>query len=313
MNTENSLTPEQITTTFRRHNLANSPSITRITTGFTNEVYVVDDYILKVCVDTSNEPNFEREIFLYQALRGLARIPDPIVADTSKTILSKFYMIYQKIEGNPVGGRWHLLTDSQRREFIEALCQQLRRMDNSPMGEYVHRFGLNPHPVWQEEMVKGLFQGLATIRDKQILSGETLQAIETYIRETAYVLKEQKLGLVFWDVQLNNMLISSDNKLAGLIDFEGISITSIDFRLVIIRIMSERPHLFMSEEMEPYANVEDYKYLMEWYKEFYPALFDFPNLEKRIDLYELGDILHHLPAWPKTKQLHERLAKILGS
>jgi aminoglycoside phosphotransferase (APT) family kinase protein len=195
MNTENSITPEQITATFRTHHLANNPSITRINTGFTNEVYVVDDYILKVCVDTNNEPNFEREIFLYQALRGLAKIPEPIVADTSKIILSKFYMIYRKIEGDPVGRRWHLLNDKQRRELIEDLCQLLRRMDNFPMGEYVHRFGLNPHVVWKEEMVNGLFQALATIREKEILSRATLQAIEKYIHETAYVLKEQKLGL----------------------------------------------------------------------------------------------------------------------
>jgi aminoglycoside phosphotransferase (APT) family kinase protein len=313
MNTENSITPEQISAIFRTHNLANTPSITRITTGFTNEVYVVDDYILKVCVDTHNEPNFEREIFLYQALRGLVKIPEPIVADTSKILLSKFYMIYQKIEGDPVGRRWHLLKDAQRRELVEDLCQQLRRMDDFPMEEYRHRFGLNPHLGWQEVMVSSLFQALATVREKEILSGATLQAIEKYIRENAYVLEEQKLGLVFWDVQLDNMLINSQNKLAALIDFEGVSITSIDFRLVIIRMMAEHPHRFMSEEMEPYARAEDYKALMAWYQEFYPELFDFPDLDKRLDLYELGDILHHLPAWPKTKLSHDRLAKILNS
>ena len=117
---------------------------------------------------------------------------------------------------------------------------------------------------------------------------------------------------MFWDVQLDNMLINNRNRFAALIDFEGVSIASIDYRLSIVRMMSERPHLFMSEEMESYAAVEDYQRLLEWYQEFYPELFDFPDLEKRVDLYELGDVLNHLVDWPTTQQLHDRLATILA-
>ena len=50
--------------------------------------------------------------------------------------------------------------------------------------------------------------------------------------------------------------------------------------------------------MEPFANKADYAHLMEWYKEFYPELFDFPELERRLDLYDIADILHlptHFP------------------
>ncbi len=313
MNTDNSITPEQIAALFRTHHLGNQPSIARITSGFTNEVYAVENYILKVCVNTENEPNFEREVFLYQALHNVARMPEPVVVDTSKSFLNKFYMIYPRIEGEPVGRRWHVLEETQRRELVADLCQQLRRIDNYPRDEYVQRFGLNPHPVWQDEVVNGLFLALAPIREQAILSEATVLAIEKYMAETAHVLAAQKLGLAFWDVQWDNMLIGPDNKLAALIDFEGLSITSIDFRLVIVRVMSERPHLFMSEEWEPYAKPEDYKSLMGWYRAFYPELFDFPDFEKRNDLYEFGDVLNHLPAWPKTKQLHERLARILAS
>lgn len=312
MNSENSLTADRITALFRRHSLAQNPAITRVTTGFTNEVYVADDYILKVCVNTNNEPHFEREVFLYQALRGQVMLPNPRVVDTSKTLLDKFYMIYPRIAGEPVGQRWHLLTDRQRREFVADLCRQLKCIDQHPHGEYAAHFGLNPDPVWKDETVMGLFRSLATVQKQAILPAVTLQAIENYVQETAPVLEAEQLGLVFWDVQLDNMLINDQNRLAALIDFEGVSIASIDYRLSIVRMMSERPHLFMSEEMESYAAVEDYQRLREWYQEFYPELFDFPDLEKRIDLYELGDVLNHLVDWPTTRQLHERLAKILA-
>jgi aminoglycoside phosphotransferase (APT) family kinase protein len=312
MNTENSLTTEQISTLFREHNLAQNPSITRLTTGFTNEVYAVENYILKLCVNPNNESNFEREIFLYQALHGQVTAPAPVVADTSKTLLDRFYMIYRKIEGEPVGQRWHRLNDRQRKKLIEALCCQLRCIDRFPRAEYAEKFGLNPNPVWKEETVNVLLAALATVQEKRILSESTLQEIGRTIHENASVLNVQRLGLVFWDVQFDNMLINDQNELAALIDFEGVSIASLDYRLSIVRIMSERPHLFMSEEMEAYATPDDYRQLLGWYQEFYPELFDFPDLEKRIDLYELGDVLHHLVDWPTTRQLHDRLAKILA-
>lgn len=312
MNTENTLSTEQITALFKYHDLAQNPSITRLTTGFTNEVYEVNRYILKVCVNTNNEPNFDREIFLYRAVQGQVRVPEPVVVDTSKALLDRFYMIYPKIEGEPAGRRWHLLADHQRRELIEDLCRQLKTLDSCPRGEYAARFGLDPNPVWKDDRVKSLQTALSRLQDKDILSQATLQAVETYIQETAPVLEAQHLGLVFWDVQFDNMLINDRNRLAALIDLEGTSIASIDYRLSIVRTMSERPHLFLSEEMEPHAAVDDYRRLWEWYREFYPELFEFQDLEQRIDVYELGDVLDHLVDWPATRQLHDRLARILA-
>jgi len=64
--------------------------------------------------------------------------------------------------------------------------------------------------------------------------------------------------------------------------------------------------------MEKYADKKDYVHLMDWYKEFYPEIFDFEDLETRLDLYELEGVLRLLPKFPKAKQLHERLARIIG-
>ena len=305
------MTTEQIKAIFQYHNLGRNPSIMRLTTGFTNEVYKVDAYILKVCVNTSNEMNFEREVFLYRALNGMVTIPKPFVVDTSRTLIDKYYMIYENIEGDPVGRRWHLLTDTQRKTLVEDICRHIKHIDSFPVEEFAHKFGIRPNLVWEEEIVNSLLKALSTVSEREILSASTRQAIEKYVHETRHVLKAQKLGMVFWDVQLDNMIINGSNRLAALIDFEGVSIASVDYRLIIIKMMSERPHLFMSEEMEAYAAVEDYKYLMEWYKEFYPELFDFPDLDKRLDLYELREILHKLPDWPKTRGLHDRLTRIL--
>lgn len=312
MNADDTVSPSEIIALFAGIPLAKEPKITRIREGFTNEVYRVDDHILKICVDTRSEPDFEREVFLYESLRGIALIPEPKAVDLSKSVLPHYYMIYRRIEGEPAGSRWHLLNDGERRNLVADLCGQLRRIDSFPMDEFIARFHGNTPPDTKAEMLESLLTALETVREREILPDVTVTAIRKYLREHADVLNVQKPGLTFWDVQWDNMLIDSENKLAALIDFGGLSIMSLDFRLMIVRAMSERPHLFLREDLEGFACVEDYRFLMDWYREFYPELFDFPDLERRLDLYELNDVLRHFPDWPKSRQLHDRLARILA-
>ena len=61
-----------------------------------------------------------------------------------------------------------------------------------------------------------------------------------------------------------------------------------------------------------FREADNYQYLEDWYKEFYPELFDFDNLERRIDFYDLSDILRMLPRFPHAKQLHERVNTLLS-
>lgn len=125
MNPQSTLTPDQILAIFRKHNLAKNPKIERITVGFTNEVYAVDDYILKVCVKLENEPNFRKEEFLYQLLQDKAPVPHVLVADDSRTLLDKPYMVYEKLPGEPAASHWHEMSDEQHKQLIRtyALAQ----------------------------------------------------------------------------------------------------------------------------------------------------------------------------------------------
>src|SRR3990167_1750851 len=99
--------------------------------------------------------------------------------------------------------------------------------------------------------------------------------------------------------------------MVGLIDFEHTRVVSIDFLLDIVRQMVRYPWLNLNKEMEKFADKKDYKLIIDWYREFYPELFDFPDLERRLDLYELEGILRKLPRFPKAEQLHNRLQKLL--
>ena len=307
MNPKSTLTTAQILAIFRKHHLAENPKITRITVGFTNEVYAVDNYILKVCVKPANEPNFRKEEFLYQLLQDKAPVPHVLVADDSRALLDKPYMIYQKLPGEPAASHWHEMPNEQRKQLIQDVCGYLKAIDQTSREQYEKRLNVDPSFNWQQHIVGKLNKKLAIIAERKLLSQETIHRIKSYIEANQHVLAEQKLGLAFWDVHHDNFLVDDDFKLTGLIDFESVDVYSIDYRLMVVRLMQRYPHLYLSEAMEPYAKLEDYVQLMNWYKAFYPEMFAFADIDRRIDLYELLDILSKLPEWPTAKVLQERL------
>lgn len=311
MNPQTTLTDNQITAIFRKYGLAQDPNITRITIGFTNEVYAVDDYILKVCVKPDNEPNFRKEEFLYQLLHKTTPVPHVVIADDSRTLLDKFYMIYEKLPGKPAASHWYEMTDAQRKQLTQDLCGHLKAIDQTPPEQYEKQLSVDPNFNWQEHICNRITAKLAVISEQGLLAETTITAIREFIETNKDVLSKQRLGLTFWDVHFDNILADDSFKLTGLIDFESVDVYSIDYRLMVVRLMQRYPHLYLSEAMEPYAKSEDYAHLMEWYKEFYPEMFVFSDIDKRTDFYELLDIVSKLPDWPKATVLQERLATVL--
>jgi aminoglycoside phosphotransferase (APT) family kinase protein len=313
MNPQTTLTNDQIVTVFRKHNLAQDPDITRMTIGFTNEVYTVDDYILKVCVKPENEPNFRKEEFLYGLLQGVAPVPHIIVTDDSRAVLDKPYMIYEKLLGEPAASHWHEMNDEQRKQLIKDVCGSLKIIDQTPPGQYDKQLVVDPSFNWQNHICSRIEAKLGIIAERRLLPETTIIAIRQFIEANRYVLEEQRLGLTFWDVHFDNILINDDFKLSGLIDFESIDVSSIDYRLMVVRLIQRYPHLYLSEKMEPYAKQEDYIHLMDWYQEFYSEMFTFADIDRRIDLYELLDIVSKLPDWPNAMVLRERLATVVST
>lgn len=73
MNPETTLSDSQITAIFKHQGLS-SKTISRITMGFTNEVYEVDSYILKVSVRPNHDDKFNTEVKLLNALQRKALV-----------------------------------------------------------------------------------------------------------------------------------------------------------------------------------------------------------------------------------------------
>lgn len=302
MNPETTISNKQINDVFVQYKLAKNPITKRITIGFTNEIHQVDNYILKVYVRKDGEKSFDKEENFYKTMYGKILIPNLVIADKSKAIIDKPFIIYKMIEGEPLGSRWHLLNNEQRKEIVKSACDQLGKIRKSHP---------NPRLVsdksWREQIISTVNRYLDNGSEKQLLTETVANDLHAFIQTNQHVLDKEILGLTYWDLHLDNLIVDQQGLLVGIVDFEHVDVVSIDYLLNVIRQMVRYPHLNLSQEMEVHAKTDDYSYLMDWFKEYYPELFDFPNLDKRIDLYELEGLLRLLPRFPEAKQIHERI------
>ena len=62
-----------------------NPKVEKINVGFTNTIYNVNDlYIVKICTNSSNEKNFQKEIDFYEANEDNRLIPKRYASNTDK-------------------------------------------------------------------------------------------------------------------------------------------------------------------------------------------------------------------------------------
>ncbi|MFH1376927.1 MAG: phosphotransferase [Candidatus Woesearchaeota archaeon] len=296
---------------FLQNNLGEVKYIKKIEIGFTNKVYSINDkFILKVCEDEDNEEKFEREVFFYNFFKNKIPSPKIKVFDNSKKTYGKLFMIYPKIKGDTLYSKWHLLSNDKRKNIIKQLCKVLIIINKSPSDKFLEKFKVNSSDNWHDKILNQIQNSLKKIEQKKLLSFEFIQSIKKFINNNHNVLKEQKIALVYWDVHFDNILIQ-DTKIVGILDFERTELSSIDFTLSVIKKMVEHPKKYMSEEFEKFAKKEDYAHLLDWFQEFYPELFNFQNLDKRLDFYSIKHDLDILPDWPNSKELKQMIAKVV--
>ena len=297
---------------FLKHQLGDVESIEKVEIGFTNKIYLINDkFILKVCDDKGNENNFEREVFFYELFKTKLPVPKIKIFDKSKKIYGKFFMIYPKIEGDNLYSKWHLINDKERKGIVKQLCNLLRVINKTKYDRFVKKFKIKLSNDWHGKTLSKLRNSLKKVSRKKLLSQKFIEVIKNFIDDNHHILKEQKMALVYWDVHFDNILVQG-NKVVGILDFERTEIASMDFALDIVKRMADYPKKYMSEKSEKFARKKDYAKLLDWFKEFYPELFKFNDLDRRLGLYSVGHDLDTLIWYPKSKEVRQMIAKTVN-
>lgn len=286
---------------FAEAGIANVDSIEKIEVGFANDVYCVDgEYILKVSQEKQYNAAIELDIHYCRLFEGHFSAPKVLY---SGELDGKACFIYKKIKGDNLYDVWHLCTEKQRKSYIKQICGILRSINGFTCDDL--------GDSWQRFVHARAMEGIELAREKGVLDEKLVDNLKSYFESNKGVLEVEKMVLLDWDLHFDNFLVA-DGQIVGRLDFERIETASLDYQMVLVKRMVRNPKKYASEHAEQFVEVGDYAKLMDWYQEFYPEMFDFPEIEKRLNLYAVWMCLDDVEIFGGNEELVKEIEEYLG-
>lgn len=269
-----------------------NPKVEKINVGFTNTIYNIDDsFIIKICTNSENENQFQKEIDFYRVNKENSLIPKLYYSSTEKKNIPYFYEIIEKINGVSLYNIWHTFNENQREEIIRQLCIAMKHIHSNTCEGYDWYKKINEQFVSLYKKAKRL--NIFSESEEKLLD-YAYTKFENYLISNDFV-------LIHNDLHFDNILFY-DGKIK-LIDFERSMYAPRDFELDIIYRMVRKPWKYASEETEKFTNLNDYKNIMIYIEKYYKELVSVPNLYQRLAIYDIVYFLKHLIQHPNIKEL----------
>lgn len=243
-----------------------------ITAGFTNTIYQVDNYVVRICTNTSNENNFNKEIEFYKNNSNNKHIPKMYYSDISKEFVPYYYQILELIEGKTLYEIWYKLSDSEKHDMVKNIINVLKSI----------------HSIEVEKIdFKGYIKDrLMSLLDESNINNE---AFDKLLNKCDIYFKENKLGFLHNDLHFDNFIYHEGT--LTLLDFERSIIGSIDYDFKIFEKCKKTPWLWANEKTDMLAVESDYQNLMNMIIDNYEELRSIPYLKERLEVYEIIDLL----------------------
>ncbi|MEA2056777.1 MAG: aminoglycoside phosphotransferase family protein [Patescibacteria group bacterium] len=303
----NQLSNDQIKKILIEKGLNYFGEIIKSNVGFSNDVYFVGNHVLKVGKSEEDRNFLRREAFFYGLFANKLPVPKVIVKDFSS---NPPYFIYKKIVGTNLYTHWHQYTNQQRRNAVRCICEYLCLINLEDPRPYCEKFGVDPNRDWQNYVLAKLEKWKQQAVKQDLISNSQVGRINELVEVHKDSLKESKMALTYYDPHFDNILVKN-GEVTGILDLERTDYLSIDFVLDLAKRMVDYPTKYVSEESKNLIKKEDYNQLLKWYKEFYPQLFEFDQLEKRLKLYGVRYTLKILTMFPRSKQAKSELVEVL--
>ncbi len=260
-----------------------------ITAGFTNTIYEVENYIIRICTDIKNEDNFKNEIDFYQKNKNNTKVPKLYYSDTTKEKVPYYYEIIEKIEGKPLYEVWYKLTDEERKNTVIKLIEVLKSFHSIKTEEYDFKDYVEKEII---DIIKD------SNLDDEIFK-KLLEKCDIYF-------EKNKFGLLHNDVHFDNVIYY--NGKVSLIDFERYIKGSIDYDFKRLSRYSDSPWLWASTKTDMLTVESDYENLMDMFLENYEELRTIPYIKERLEVYQIIELLYQ---YRNTKEIeHLDNAKI---
>jgi len=256
-----------------QNSLLKNQKYTFVAAGFTNTIYRVNNYIVKICTDLDNENNFQNEIEFYVNHKHNPYIPQMYFSDTTKEVVPYYYEILERVEGQTLYEVWYKLSPPERINIVKSIITIMKSFHNDKV-----------HVIDFKKYVKDKISNLL----KETNVNEEL--FTALLDKCNVYFEENKLGLVHKDLHFDNFIYN--NGQLTLLDFERCIVGAIDYDFRILSRYKETPWLWANEKTDMLTVESDYQDLMDMFIDNYEALRNIPYLSERLKVYQIIDLLN---------------------
>lgn len=270
-------------------NLHRVPSVT-------NEVWLTDDYVVRVNRDASMR--LRREAVLSNVLPDGVQYPGVVQYGGEP---GSDWLILPRVPGRPLSRWWPTMTEDDRRSAVRQVADRLRLVHATPCPRLD---GLHDVPQLLDPAERGshavgrLLDALRRASSLPHVDAGIMSEASGFVLELADVLDpfDQKT-LVHGDLTFENVLWDGE-KVTAILDFEFARPGPPDLDLDVLLRFAALPHLHVAPDYEDQTRAEDYEALPWWLAEDYPELFAHPRQFDRTRLYSLAWDVREMLAYP---------------
>ena len=262
-----------------------------ITSGFTNTIYSVEGYIIRICTDLKNEERFITEINFYKENKDNDGIPKLYSYDITKSIVPYYYEIIEKVSGETLYELWYKLSNIERKKVVIKIINILKSFHLKKFDGY--------------DFIEVLKAKILNLKDKCNLDDELFNDL---IEICDSYFKENRFGLIHGDLHFDNFMFDGAN--LHLLDFERCMIAPIDYDFRIFSRYDSEPYLWASAKTDMLTVESDYKDLMSMFLENYQELKEIPYINERLEFYSIIELLNNYKNTKSEERLEEVKKKI---
>ena len=202
-------------------------TITRMTTGICNEVYMASIKAEEVIVRLSPVDKFlmGSHINIPKFKKFGIKVPDILAEDYSKTLIPYSYQIQSKIEGQDLGEVIATLTDAQLQALAKAVAKIFKKVQTIPSSE---KFGIvwggenEFSDSWTERMKIWIKESEERGRKTGIMDDALLQLAESLYGKSKDYFDSVIPVTYYGDICSKNIMIHH-GAFNGLVDLDGLT------------------------------------------------------------------------------------------
>ena len=183
------------------------------------EAYVVRMYP----ASRAHVVNYEPDVFRRCREKGIP-LPQTICDSRTGPEAPLAYVVYVMVAGTPLSERLNSLSATSMERVAQELVTYLQLLQSVPVQGYGELVSGDTagFSSWAEFVHASFSKGLSRARSCHLLPAEDIAKLNTPGAELEHLDMPETCGLAWGDLSTDNILIGSEDKISGLLDFEGV-------------------------------------------------------------------------------------------